>query len=51
MDQGKGIKVIHPVRHITVTGLQLVGGVDTCEEACYPNLEVAPHMHTHTPTL
>lgn len=49
-DQGRGKAVVHPVRHITVTRMQLVGGVDTCEGACYPNLEVVPHMHTYTQT-
>lgn len=27
---------------------QLVGGVDTCEGACYLNLEEVPHIHAHT---
>lgn len=53
VDQGRGKAVVQPVRHITVTRTQLVGGVDTCEGACYPNLEEVPHTHiyTHNPAL
>lgn len=57
LDQGRGKAVFQPVMHITVTQIQLVGGVDTCEGACYPNLEEVPQTHTqtytlkHTPTL
>lgn len=50
LDQGRGKAVVQPVRHITVTRTQLVGGVDTCEGACYPNLEEVPHTHTYTHT-
>ncbi len=53
LDQGRGKAVVQPVRHIIVARMQLVGGVDTCEGACYPNLEEAPHTytHAHNPTL
>lgn len=50
VDQGRGKAVVQPVRHITVTRTQLVGGVDTCEGACYPNLEEVPRTHTYTQT-
>ena len=50
LDQGRGKAIVQPVRHITVTRTQLVGGVDTCEGACYPNLEEVPHTHTNRHT-